>query len=239
MHRRSRLVLALCALAAGLMACRSPEPQTIPMGILPPTIEAGNPEDSQSSPAVDGNVTSTQPAFVASYAIVDTGQTQCYDVSGSHTACPVAGEASFGQDAQYSGNVPSYTDNGDGTVTDNVTGLMWQQSPDADGDGDIDAADKMTYEKALAQVGRFRLAGYDDWRLPTIKELYSLIDFSGLDPSGYEGADPSGLVPFIDTTCFDFGYGDTGAGERLMTLSSPLAQNTSAPLWGATTPCSG
>ena len=101
-------------------------------------------------------------------------------------------------------------------LADNVTGLMWQQGADTDGDGDIDVDDKLTYDEAMAGVDSFGLAGYDDWRLPTIKELYSLIDFNGLDPSGYGGSDTSSLVPFIDTDYFDFGYGDTNAGERII-----------------------
>jgi hypothetical protein len=131
-------------------------------------------------------------------------------------SCPDPGEPFYGQDAQHTANAPSYTDNSDGTITDNITGLMWQQSPDTDGDGDIDADDKLTYDEAVAGAGTLSLGGYTDWRLPTIKELYSLIDFRGLDPSGYEGTDTAGLVPFMDTAYFDFGYGDTSADERII-----------------------
>jgi len=150
------------------------------------------------------------------YAIVDTGQIVCYDDSDELVTCPDAGEPFYGQDSQHDGHQSSYTANGDGTVTDNVTGLVWQQSPDTDGDGDIDAADKLSYEEAVAGASTLDLGGYNDWRLPTIKELYSLIDFSGSDPSGYEGTDTSGLIPFIDTSYFDFAYGDTDAGERII-----------------------
>jgi len=149
------------------------------------------------------------------YAIVDTGQTGCYDDVDA-IDCSAPGQSFYGQDAQVAGNAPDYIDNGDGTVTDNVTGLMWQKSPDTDGDGDIDAADKLTYDEAVAGAGALDLGGYSDWRLPTIKELYSLIDFSGVDPSGYDDTDTSGLIPFIDTNYFDFAYGDTDAGERII-----------------------
>lgn len=150
------------------------------------------------------------------YFVVDTGQEACYDDSVELDACPIEGESFFGQDAQHLGNAPSFTDNGDGTVTDNVTGLMWQQSPDVDGDGDIDAADKVSCDEAVAGAGELDLGGYTDWRLPTIMELFSLIDFRGIDPSGYEDTDTSGLTPFIDTDYFDFAYGDTEAGERII-----------------------
>ena len=93
-----------------------------------------------------------------SYPIVDTNQGVCYDSRGAVGDCPQEGSELFGQDAQYSGSQPSYTDNGDGTVTDNVTGLMWQQSPDLDGDGNIDADDKLSYDDALARCAEF-LAG--------------------------------------------------------------------------------
>lgn len=158
-----------------------------------------------------------------SYKIVDTGQTLFYN-NKSVISTPSKGSSFYGQDAQYSGNQPSYTDNGDGTVTDNVTGLMWQKSADRNGDGKINATDKLTYNQAVASVSDFKLAGYTDWRLPTIKEAYSLILFSGEDVSGYNGTTGDGIKPFIDDKYFGFGYGDVSAGERL--LEGQMATST-------------
>ena len=151
-----------------------------------------------------------------SYPIVDTGQTTCYNTNGNQISCPSSGNALYGQDANYTGLTPSYENNKDGTITDLNSGLMWQQTPDTNGNGTIDANDKLSYVEALSAASASTYAGYDDWRLPTIKELYSLIDFSGRDVSGYNGTDTSGLDPFIDTDYFAFGYGDTNAGERLI-----------------------
>jgi len=131
-----------------------------------------------------------------SYVIVDTGQETCYD-DHDVIGAPGIGEAFYGQDAHYGGVQPAYRDNGDGTVTDLNTGLMWQQSPDLE--------DKPTYPEAVAAADTFSLAGYEDWRLPTIKELYSLILFTGSSHT---------LTPYIDTDYFDFRFGDQRAGER-------------------------
>jgi hypothetical protein len=150
------------------------------------------------------------------YPVVDTGQSVCYDNQNQIT-CPGTGQAFSGQDAQYAGNQPSYTLSADGlTVYDNVTGLTWTQSPDLDGDGDIDVDDKLTFSEAQIYpdtLNAQNYGGYDDWRLPTMKELYSLMDFRGTDPSG---PNPTNLTPFVDTDYFDFGYGDEAAGERLI-----------------------
>lgn len=150
-----------------------------------------------------------------SYPVVDTDQQICYDTLVEIPA-PAPGSAFYGQDAQYTGFAPVYQDNGNGTVTDLVTRLMWTKSPDMDGDGDIDYEDKMSYAEAMAAADTFSLAGYTDWRLPSIKEMYSLILFSGKDPSGYSGVSTGGLSPFIDTNFFDFAYGDVSAGERII-----------------------
>lgn len=167
--------------------------------------------------------------YIALSPVVDTAQDACYGLTTAMT-CPEQDEALFGQDAQYPGNAPAYSDNGDGTVSDAVTGLMWQRSPDTDGDGDIDAADKLTFGAAQGHCDQLVLAGHDDWRLPDIKQLYSLIDFRGVDPSGYAGTDIDGLIPFIDTDYFDFAYGDSAAGERVID-----AQYASSTLYVANT----
>jgi len=164
-----------------------------------------------------------------SFPIVDTDQQLFYDTIVEISE-PMPGDSFYGQDAHYSGNQPSYEDNGDGTVSDLVTGLMWSQSPDMDGDGDIDYDDKMSWEEAMAGAETFDLAGYTDWRLPSIKEMYSLILFSGKDPSGYNGTSTEDLVPFLDTDYFDFAYGDQNAGERIID-----AQMASSNLYVGTT----
>ncbi len=147
------------------------------------------------------------------YTIVDTNQTLYFN-NTIIISPPNPGDDFYGQDANYTGVQSSYNDNGDGTITDNRTGLMWQK----------DTEDKMTHAEAVTGVSIFNLAGYSDWRLPTIKELYSLMDFSGQDPSGYQGTDTSGLVPFIDTNYFVFEYGDTSIGER--TIDAQYATST-------------
>ena len=173
---------------------------------------------SKWPPEPTSHLATTMHQTDTSYPVVDTGQELCYDDSGEIT-CPTAGEAFYGQDAQFDGNQPSYTLSADGlTVHDNVTGLTWTQSPDLDGDGDIDVDDKLTFAEAQAYPATLNAAnfgGYSDWRLPTIKELYSLMDFRGTDPMP-TSTDTSQLTPFIDTDYFDFGYGDTAAGERII-----------------------
>jgi hypothetical protein len=131
------------------------------------------------------------PGIDPHYPIVGTGQDHCFNERGSIIDCPIAGQPLWGQDAQHPGNRPQYHDNGDATVTGLVTGLVWAKAPSA--------------PLAFADVGGYarasRLGGHEDWRVPTIRELYSLIDYRG----GYSG-DPATSRPYIDVTAFDFAY---------------------------------
>jgi hypothetical protein len=95
----------------------------------------------------------------------DTGQTVKYTTT-------------FGEDADYTINPPSFTDNGNGTITDNVTGLIWQK---ADGG-------EMTWENAAIYASWLNLGGQTDWRLPTVHELFSILNH--------------GRNPALDSTCF-------------------------------------
>ena len=70
-------------------------------------------------------------------------------------------------------NPPSFTDNLDGTITDNNTGLMWQK---ADGG-------EMTFENANSYCKNLKLGGYSDWRLPTGIELFSINNYTNLNPA--------------------------------------------------------
>ncbi len=128
------------------------------------------------------------------YYVPDTGQTQSYTDT-------------FGEDADYTRNPPSYTKldaNGnalsdDATswvmVKDNVTGLIWEVKTN---DGSIhDRDNSYTWVRAqeffIAQLNSDGFGGYTDWRLPSIKELGSIVDLGRDNPT-------------IDTNYFNNGY---------------------------------
>ena len=95
-----------------------------------------------------------------------------YPMAGwSEVKLPDTGEtldatATFGEDSDYTINPPSFTDNGNGTVTDNVTGLMWQKTDNGES----------TWETAVANAPTLSVGGYTDWRLPTPAELLSIMN---------------------------------------------------------------
>ena len=102
------------------------------------------------------------------YPIVDTGQGTCYN-NGKLIDCPAADADFYGQDAQYTGTMPSYTNNGNGTITDNVTGLLWAQNL---------SSYTMEWSEAAGYCESLETGAITDWRLPSVKELWSLRDFS-------------------------------------------------------------
>ncbi len=125
------------------------------------------------------------PALAANFnPLPDTGQTQCYDVDGNEIPCPAEGQPLHGQDAQYHGPQPSYTDNGNGTVTDNNTGLVWQKdTADTNNDGSITSDDQLPWQQAIDYCNDLSFAGAGDWRLPERIELCSIVDYGRYNPS--------------------------------------------------------
>jgi hypothetical protein len=65
--------------------------------------------------------------------------------------------------------INAFTDNGDSTITDNATGLMWMKN---------DSETTMNWEEALNYAENLEYADYTDWRLPDVKELQSIVDYS-------------------------------------------------------------
>jgi hypothetical protein len=67
-----------------------------------------------------------------------------------------------------------YIQNADGTITDNLSGLIWKQQP---------LQDSLNWESALQIAEEANIAGINDWRLPNIKELQSINDEEYSNPS--------------------------------------------------------
>ncbi len=121
-----------------------------------------------------------------------TGQWQCYtDRVVWNTPCETAGFP--GQDGFYGAGCPSafrFVDNGDATVTDDCTGLVWQKdTADTNADGSVTPDDQLTWQEALRYCDRLDFAGNRDWRLPNVQELQSLVDW------GRTGGDYSDMYP--------------------------------------------
>ena len=171
--------------------------------------------------AAAGAQTLTAPL---TYCVVDTGQRHCFSDTGQLFRAPRRGEPFFGQDGHYEGRQPQYRDNGDGTASDLNTGLMWQKRFDMDR--------KLTWAEVQRRPPLARTGGHADWRIPSIKELYSLIDFSG-------NVRTTPPTPYLDARQFAFQYGDEAKGERIIdaqywssTEYVGLTMNGSATVFG-------
>lgn len=126
-----------------------------------------------------------------------TGQTTCYDDTGSIISCNTTTGA--GQDAALRKGVawPStrFTSNADTTILDNLTGLIWAPNgnimPTRDNNWDQDGTvndGKVTWQHALDYIAKLNdenYLGHADWRLPNRKELNSLINYGQSDNTAW------------------------------------------------------
>ncbi len=161
-------------------------------------------------------------AIAETYPVVDTGQTIYYDGLDDVISAPQNPSDDFyGQDAQHAGNQPSYSVIANGAVVrDNVTGLYWTQSIDWDAGPGIGVGDKFLRTELTTQLQNLNDTAYGDrtdWRVPTVKELYSLILFSGIQPQPIASSGTGGQF-FLDGSVLDFSWGDTGAADRIIDM---------------------
>jgi hypothetical protein len=129
------------------------------------------------------------PVPATAFQLPDTGQTKCYQAVSPYAEISCA---NTGQDGAYSINPIAYIDNGNGTVTDKNTGLVWQrcsvgQNNDASCSG---TAETFTWYQAAGVYdanynsssqnvcGTLTWGGQTGWRLPTKKELMSIVNYA-------------------------------------------------------------
>jgi hypothetical protein len=120
---------------------------------------------------------------IATGRLPDTGQTTSYTDT-------------FGQDADYNINVPTYTKldafgnkleeiaSQWAMVRDNVTGLVWEVKSDQEGMhyNETDYRWQTIQSEFIDRLNKAQFGGYTDWRLPTLHELYTLVQYNALDP---------------------------------------------------------
>jgi hypothetical protein len=120
-----------------------------------------------------------------------TGQTKAYRAD-KNDGVPRA--VRIPDDGTVEAGAPlTYRDNGDGTITDKNTGLIWEKKGNAGGLHDRDEAFRWSGDGSQETIwdwlddvnseGGTGFAGHDDWRIPNIKELISIVDYGRADPS--------------------------------------------------------
>jgi len=121
-------------------------------------------------------------SYAATIQLPRTGQTTCYDTLGAEISCSGTGQDGDIQ-AGATWPTPRFTDNGNGTVSDNLTGLIWLKNASCLG------TQWWTYALAVANTlasgGACDLTDGSvagDWRLPNIIELESLLDEGNFSP---------------------------------------------------------
>lgn len=160
-----------------------------------------------------------------SVGLLATGQTQCDQGDGTFGPCP---GPEPGQDGEVQAGAPArFTDNGDGTITDHATGLMWEKNSRDTGVNDADGADGSWFLAGL-RIARtqggiadhpFNLSTflYDDWRAPNRRELESLVDLSrhhpAIDPIFHHDCVPGCTIEECSCTASDLYWTSSPADE--------------------------
>lgn len=126
------------------------------------------------------------PVRGVSDLLPSTGQLACFNPAGQEIEC-----TGSGQDGELRSGVPwpasRFSDNGDGTITDTMTGLIWPQNanPAMDATFSFSGDGSMIWPDALECVARLNeraYLGYSDWRLPNRNEIVSLVNYAEVTP---------------------------------------------------------
>lgn len=122
------------------------------------------------------------PVRGATDRVARTGQTQCYDLWGQ----PIDGAGS-GQDGELQMGaphpMPRFSDRGDGTIKDNLTGLIWLRDANPFGSLSWGDAVQRCNELAAGKAGLSDGSDAGQWRLPNIHEMRSLVDYDYFGPA--------------------------------------------------------
>lgn len=116
----------------------------------------------------------------------ETGQTMCWNALDVAPPIDPIDCIGTGQDGDVRAGIPTaFVNNGDGTITDTSTTLMWEVLTD---DGSIHDWDDFSYQWAgafgkIEDLNEMAFAGHNDWRVPNIRELQTLLNYSAYNPA--------------------------------------------------------
>ena len=161
-----------------------------------------------------------------------TGQASCYDEIGTVIDC-----SGTGQDGELKKGVqwpvPRFKNNGNETMTDNLTGLVWSQDANAPGPTSCVGEKYMTWQESLdyiACLNRNRYLGFSDWRLPNRKEMASITNMGETDngawlrSNGFSNADQN--IYWTSTNSAQrLSYGWTSSSGLMSTPSKSSVYN--------------
>lgn len=170
--------------------------------------------EPSAGPASSGKTLDDVMNLVNSRApVVRTGQSASYS-------------ATSGEDGDLQKGVawpsPRFTDNSNGTVTDNLTGLIWLKNANAGGTKTWENALSYCNNLASGSAGLTDDSVAGDWRLPNVKELQSLINHGAQNPALPTGhpftnvvssaywSSTTYLLTTTNALCVNLGYGITG-----------------------------
>jgi len=180
-------------------------------------------------------------------AVPKTGQAICYDVTSGSSPAVIPCKYS-GQDGEFQAGIapvaPRFTDNGDGTVRDNFTGLIWLKNANCRGINTVETADT-SMVKAYAFVEDLNTqnipaihgipnncgdtAENTDWRIPNRFELESLLDLGEVDPALPTGHPFQNVVssgkPYWTSSYVSYFAPDFGIGWTVHFSSGAVLQN--------------